>query len=456
MSGLSLGALASLAPRVRRPRFDPARLGVGQVHLGPGAFHRAHQGVFTDDAIEAGGGDWGVCALSLRTSDVARALNAQDGLYTVEIRGPSVEHRVIGSLRRAIAAANRPDDAIAAIAAPEVKVVTLTVTEKGYALDGSGALDFAHPDVAHDLEHPGAPRSTVGWLAAGLAERQGKRSGPVSIVSCDNLSRNGGKLRAATLAFAEAIDPKLAAWIAANAAFPATMVDSITPASTPELSSRVEAALGCADAACVQREAFSQWVIEDAFAGPRPAWEAAGAELVSDVEPYERLKLHVLNASHSALAYLGLPRGHTFVREAVADPELVAMVEAMVLQEVAPALPGLDVPAYWRRTRERFANPSIDHRLAQISDDGSQKLAQRVFPVLIANVRQGRPAGRLAAVVRAWLERGAQGLLKDPQSERLADWGRAGRDLATALDDPQLFPAPFREEPAVRKAVLGG
>jgi fructuronate reductase len=452
---LSLGVLGRLPAPVRRPGFDPAALAIGQVHLGLGAFHRAHQAVFTEDAIEAEGGDWGVCAISLRTPDAARALASQDGLYTVEIRGRSVEHRVIGCIRQTIAASEDQLSALRSLSAPAVKVVSLTVTEKGYALDGEGRLDFDHPDVAHDLRQMSARRSTVGWLTAGLAARRARGGGAVSIVSCDNLSRNGSRLRAATLAFAEALDPALAAWIADHAAFPATMVDSITPASTPELAARARAALGFADVGCVQREAFSQWVVEDAFAGPRPAWEAAGAELVSDVEPYERLKLHVLNASHSALAYLGLPRGHALVREAVADAELIGQVEAMVLQEIAPALPGLAAADYWRRTRERFANPNIDHRLAQISDDGSQKLAQRVYPILIANARAGRPAGRLASVARAWLERGAQGLLKDPQAQRLIEWGRAGRDLAAGLDDPQLFPPAFREDEAVRRTVLG-
>jgi fructuronate reductase len=451
---LSLATLPEVPAAVRRPRFDPAVLKSGMLHLGLGAFHRAHQAVYTDEAIEAEGGAWGVCAVSLRRPDSPAALAAQDGLYTVEARGRAIEHRVIGCIRSTGTATLEAGMVLDAFASPRTHVVTLTVTEKAYGLDAEGRLDPAHTDVAADLRSPQSPRSTVGWLAAGLAARRDRGGGPISIVSCDNLRANGVRLGDAVKAFAREAWPGLVPWIEDHAAFPSTMVDSITPASTPELATRVEAALGLADAGCVQREAFVQWVIEDRFAGPRPAWEAGGAEMVADVEPYERLKLHVLNAAHSALAYLGLPRGHALVRDAIADPELGALVEAMILQEVAPALPGLRVEPYWRAVRERFANPSIDHRLAQISDDGSLKLPQRVFPVLTANVRAGRPAGRLASVVRGWLALGAQGQLRDPQAGRLAEWGRAGADLAAALDDPQLFPDAFRTEPALRQMIL--
>jgi fructuronate reductase len=452
---LSLSTLDQVPADVRRPSFDPARLGVGILHIGLGAFHRAHQAAYTDDAIEAEGGAWGICAVSLRRPDSPQALAEQDGLFTLETRGERVQHRIIGSIRRTATAAQDPGALLDAFASPGVRLVTLTVTEKGYALDATGALDMADPDVAHDLGRPARPRSTVGWLCAGLAERRARGGGTITIASCDNLSQNGRRLEAALRAFSGSIDPELEAWIAENVAFPCSMVDSITPASTPELRARVEAALGLEDQGCVQREAFAQWVIEDRFAGPRPAWEAAGAEIVADVEPFERLKLHVLNAAHSALAYLGLPRGHALVREAIADQALAGVVEAMVLQEIAPALEGLPVAGYWRTVKTRFANPAIDHRLAQISDDGSKKLAQRILPILTANVRAGRSADRLAQVIRSWLALGAQGRLNDPQSDRLLAWGKAGASLDAAMDDPALFPPEFRNEPALRQALAG-
>ena len=451
---LSLATLAQVPPAVRTPRYDPAGLGVGILHLGPGAFHRAHQAMFTEDAIEAEGGDWGILGVALRRPETPDLLNAQDGLYTVELRGDEVQHRVIGALREGATARVEPRRVLDAFSSPRTNIVTLTVTEKGYALDGAGDLDFAHPDVALDLARPDIPFSTVGWLAAGLAERRTTGGGPLTVISCDNLNQNGRKLQAAVLAFASVADPTLVSWIEDNVAFPSTMVDSITPASTPELLERVEAAIDLTDLACVQREAFTQWVIEDAFAGPRPAWEAAGAELVSDVEAFEALKLHILNAAHSALAYLGLPRGHALVRQAIADGPLAAFLDAMILEEVAPALPLLAVDNYWGQVRERFANPNIDHALAQIAQDGSLKLAQRIFPIMAANVREGRPAGRLAQVVAAWLERGAQGALIDPQAVRLQVWGAAGRDISAALDDPALFPEAFRLDENLRRLMV--
>jgi fructuronate reductase len=237
------------------------------------------------------------------------------------------------------------------------------------------------------------------------------------VLSCDNLSRNGDKLGRAVRTFAEATDPALARWLGDAARFPNAMVDSITPAASPAAAARVSAAIGLVDQASVQREPFAQWVIEDAFAGPRPAWEAAGVEIVADVAPYERLKLHVLNACHSAMAYLGLPRGFTYVRQAMADPEIARFLEALV------------------------------------AEDGSVKLGQRLFPLLIDNVRQGRPHGRLAAVVRAWLAFAAAGEVKDAKAERLRAWRAGGAQIPAALADEELFPIAFRAEPAVRASL---
>ncbi|HUI19695.1 MAG TPA: mannitol dehydrogenase family protein [Methylocella sp.] len=446
------------AGSVRRPGYNFNRLRPGIVHLGVGAFHRAHQAVFTDDAILAAGGDWGVIGIALRRPNVPEALRAQDCLYTVETLSESPQYRVMGIIRRALTAPAQPGEVLAALAAPETHVISLTVTEKGYSLGANGGLDENHADIVHDLAEPDRPRSTIGWLVRGLAERCNRGSGPVTVISCDNLASNGRKLEAAVLTFAARLDAlrkeAVTRWIKLNATFPRTVVDCIVPATTEASRSRVAAALGLIDDACVSREPFTQWVIEDRFAGPHPAWDRAGAELVADVETFEQLKLQVLNACHSALAYLGLGRGHQLVRQAIGDPELSRLVETMVAEEIAPALPELPVADYWRKIRMRFANPMIDHRLAQIGEDGSTKLAQRVFPLLIANARAGRPAGRLASIVRAWLGLAGEGLVKDPHAARLAQWAARGRDVATALDDTILFPAPFRTDPLVRAALL--
>ena len=453
MTRLSLAALAHLPAPVAVPAFDPTQLKPGIVHLGIGAFHRAHQAVFTEDAINARGGDWGIVGASLQRADVPDALAAQDCLYTVESLGTAARYRVMGVERAALFAPRDRAQLLAALATPTTHVVTLTLSEKGYCLDASGALDFNHPDIAADLATPDAPVSAIGWLALALAARRKNDAGPLTILSCDNLGSNGEKLANAVNAFADRAWPGLTNWIAANSAFPLTLVDSIVPASTPEHRARVAAVLGVEDAASVQREAFAQWVIQDCFAGPVPAWGAVGAEIVPDIVGYQRLKLHVLNTAHSALAYLGLPRGHQYVRQAIADPELRNFLDAMMAQEVAPALAPLDVAGYWQTVKTRFDNPMIDHRLSQIAEDGSLKLPQRLFPMLVENVRAGRPFTHMAAVVRAWLALMATAPSRDPANPWLVNWAKAGADFGAALDNPNLFPAAFREEAKLRDAL---
>ena len=452
-----LGArtLGQVPAGVRRPDYDFAALRVGIVHLGLGAFHRAHQAMFTEDAIRAAGGDWGVAGVSLRHADAPAALNPQDGLYTVETLADPGSLRVVGVLRRALAATSQADAVLAAMAAAATHIISLTVTEKAYRLDASGALDLADPDILHDLTRPAKPISAVGWLTEGLARRREAGGAPLSVLSCDNLIGNGPKLQDAVRTMAEHWDAGLAAWIEAEVAFPGTMVDCIVPATSTASRARIEAGLGLTDQACVSREAFAQWVVEDRFAGPRPAWERAGVEFVADVAPHERLKLHVLNAAHSALAYLGLKHGHELVRQAIADPDLSRFADALMAEEIAPALPDLPVAAYWRGCRARFANPRLDHRLVQIGEDGSSKLAQRVYPLIIANARAGRPTKRLAAIVQAWLALAGQGRVKDPQGARLQSWAGSGCELGEIMGDPALFPDAFRAEPAVHRTLIG-
>jgi fructuronate reductase len=351
---LNRAALSRLPATVARPDFDPFQLKSGILHLGLGAFHRAHQAVFTEDAVAKKGGDWGIIAASLKHPGTPDALSEQDCLYTVEQLGTAAGYRVMGVIRKALFA---PRDRIAllgALTATSTHVVTLTLSEKGYCLAADGSLDFSHPDIVADLAQPEAPGSAIGWLALTLAERCKNGAGPLTIISCDNLKSNGGKLRAAVTAFAERAHPGLSSWIATNTAFPATLVDCIVPASDAAHRERVRNALGLEDQASVQREEFSQWVIEDRFAGPIPAWAAAGAEIVPDISGHERLKLHVLNGTHSALAYLGLPRRHDYVRQAIADGELRNFLDALVMREIAPALAPLDTSSYWRSVKTRF------------------------------------------------------------------------------------------------------
>jgi fructuronate reductase len=453
---LAATSLDVLPDAVVRPAFVPARLKCGIVHLGLGAFHRGHQAVFTDDAIGAEGGDWGIVGASLRRPDDPDGLVAQDCLYTVEMLGDTTSYRVIGAERAALFAPRDRAALLAALAAPATHVVTLTVSEKGYCLTPDGMLDTTHPDIAADLANPRMPVSAIGWLALGLETRRRTRSGPLTILSCDNLQSNGARLAAAVTLFAERAWPTLAARVDDGAGFPLTLVDSIVPASTAEHRARVAAALGVEDAASVQRETFAQWVIQDRFQGPIPAWGAAGAEIVPNIDGYQRLKLHVLNTAHSALAYLGLPRGHVHVRQAMADRHLRNFLDAMMAEEITPALSPLDVGGYWKKIKVRLENPSINHRLAQIAEDGSLKLSQRLYPILVENARASRPIARIAAIVRAWLDLMATEPVSDPARPLFAEWTRAGTDRARAqaLEQAALFPEAFRENARLRAAIL--
>jgi fructuronate reductase len=436
MHRLNRETLAGLPPNVRRPDYDFENVGVGIVHVGLGAFHRAHQAMFTEDALSAGG-DWGILGASLRHPAASQALAAQDHLYTVETLGSSMEYRVVAAIRDSLCAPAHRGRLQDALASPQTHIVTLTVTEKGYCLGADGALDFTRPEISRDLEFPTEPISAIGWIAHGLAARATQHRRPLTVISCDNLKANGTRLRDAVTAFIEYTRPDLLSWLKGNVVFPRTVVDCIVPAATDTTRSRVSEALGLEDAACVQRETFSQWVIENRFAGPRPAWERVGVQIVDDVDAYGRLKLHVLNACHSALAYLGLARGYTFVREAIADPELARFLNKLVSIEIEPALNPLPVLDYWRTVRARFANPHIDYRLSQIAEDGALKLAERIFPLMIANAGTGAPIRSLARIVRGWLD---------------SEYGET--HVQSALDDPTLFPLPIRENASLRAAIL--
>ncbi|CAM3779399.1 Polyol:NADP oxidoreductase [Bordetella sputigena] len=428
---------------IQLPRLAPARLPalaahlsplpwteprVGIVHLGLGNFHRAHQAVYTEDAMLAAGGDWGICGVSLRRPDTRDALAPQGGLYSVLIRDANGQRvRVVRALRRVLVATEEPDAVLAALRDPHVRIVTLTVTEKGYCLDPrTGGLDFAHPLIARDLRDPDHPQSVPGYLVAGLRTR---RDNPYTVLSCDNLAHNGAALRRVVLDYARALDAGLADWIEDGVAFPSTMVDRIVPATTDADRQAAAAALGCVDAWPVPAESFRQWVIEDRFPAGRPAWEQAGALLVDDVTPYETAKLRMLNGVHSTLAYLALLAGIKTVDQAVAQADLHALLHRMMSEDIAPTL---TVPADFDRARyrddllARFANPTLKHRCIQIAMDGSQKLPPRLLGTVADRLRAGHAVDRLALGIAAWMrflagrsESGAALELNDPMAERL-------------------------------------
>ncbi len=372
--------------------------------------------------------------VSLRSSAVRDVLAPQDFVYTTVAMAPSGMEtpQKIEIINDVLVAPEDPHAVLAAMADPAVRLVSLTVTEKGYCSGaGDQPLDLDHPDVRHDLGLDGAasdsgPRTAPGFILQALARRRAQAIAPFILLSLDNLPGNGRVLRAAVLAMAERLDPSLADWIAHEVRFPCSMVDRIVPATTPDLIAQVEAATGMRDEAVVAHEPFFQWVLEDDFGeGPRPAFEDAGVQQVAEVEPFERMKLRMLNGTHTALAYIGARAGHETVAEAMADPAVSARIEALWSWELAPSIivpPGTDLSDYARVLKARYQNPNIRHRLDQIAMDGSQKLPPRILDPLFANLAAGRPIDGLLDVVVAWMqfiERAA--LQQRPLADPLAD-----------------------------------
>ena len=437
---LSDATLGRLPAEVAVPAYDRAATRIGVVHFGPGAFHRAHQAVYFDDLL-ASDPHWAVCAVSLHSPGVRDALVPQDGLYTLALLGEVPRLRVVGSIREVLCAPQQPEAVLARLLDRDVRLLTLTVTEKGYCLSADG-VDLRHPDIVHDLAAPQAPASAIGWIVAGLRGRRERGLEPYTVLSCDNLADNGGRLRRAVLQYGAQLGPGLAAWIETEVAFPRSMVDSITPASDDALRAQVGARLGMEDAWPVQREPYTQWVVEDDFRNGRPPLERAGVVPSDDIAGYDRAKLRLLNAPHSALAYLGSLMGLETVAEAMRDPVLPAFVERLMREDIVPslALPrGFDPDAYIAAILARFRNPAIRHLLAQIAWDGSQKIPVRLLGTIAEALAAGRPVQRLCLPVAGWLRfvrrQALRGVpLVDPLADTLARLGVDGGGTSGDVD----------------------
>lgn len=447
---LSTSALGSLAPEVARPGYDRDAQAVGVVHFGLGAFHRAHQAVYTDAAMAAGDRDWAIAGLSLRSPAVRDQMAPQDGLYTVTERSSAGEATsLVGSIREALVAAEDGERIVGLLASPTTRIASFTVTEKGYCRAPGGSFDPAAATA----------QSIYGWLHRGLASRRDAGLPGLTLLSCDNLPDNGRVLERLLGEYLDRADPALARWVEAECAFPSTMIDRIVPATTPADLDAVERRIGLRDEGAVITEPFSQWVIEDRFAGPRPRWEARGAQFVADVRVYETAKLRMLNGAHSALAYLGLLRGHEFVHQAIADPAIRTTVDRLMRDEAAPTLdPAFDAPAYADALLARFANPALPHRLLQIAMDGSQKISQRWLATLAWHQRRGKPCPAILQALAAWIVhvRGASARVDDPLAERLAAlWREAGEGgIVDALFGAGgLFAADWQAGEADRAAI---
>ncbi|MFQ6163082.1 MULTISPECIES: mannitol dehydrogenase family protein [Sinorhizobium] len=436
---LSRKTIDRLPPTVKRPDYDLGPVTVGIVHLGIGAFHRAHQAAYTD-ALLSENPSWGICGVSLRSPETRDALQPQDGLYTLAVQdGEGSDLSVIGSVVELLCAPEDPEAVLRRMADPATRIVSLTITEKGYCHNpATGTLDEGHPDIVHDLANPARPRSAIGFIVEAISRRVSAGIAPFTLLSCDNLPGNGHVLKRIVTQFAELRDPALAAVIR-NVASPSTMVDRIVPATTDGDRSAVAAAMGLEDAWPIMTEPFRQWVIEEDFPLGRPAWEKAGALFVQDVSAFEFMKLRLLNGSHSTLAYLGYLAGAETVADAMSLPGMEALVEGLMRHEVSPTLPelpGFDLPAYRAELLQRFRNPALRHRTWQIAMDGSQKLPQRLLGSIRDRLHAEAGYDRLALGVAAWM-RYARGLdeagrpidVRDPHAARIAG-------LAQGIDEP--------------------
>lgn len=377
---------------------------VGIVHLGPGAFFRGHQAWYTHKAMELAGGDWGISCVSMHSQGVQKALKPQNGLYTLAVLDVKTEYELIGAVQEVLVSHQNYDDVLLRLTNPKTRFVTMTITEKGYCLDNEGKLDLTHSDIKADLLCA-KKVSAIGLLVEALSQRKAAGVAPFTALSCDNLTDNGKKLRAALIAYAQQFDESLAQWLEQQLICPCSMVDSITPATNDELRAQVSTELGIEDNWPIKRESFVQWVIEDILPEDKPAWDKAGATFTSDVRGFENAKLRLLNCPHSTMAYMGVLANIETVYDAMLNDELVRFIQQMVADEIIPSFVApkeLDAEQYMKDILQRFRNPAIRHLLAQIAWDGSQKLPMRILPIIEQNISNNIAIDKLCSAVVAW------------------------------------------------------
>ncbi|KGJ92604.1 mannitol dehydrogenase family protein [Colwellia psychrerythraea] len=394
-------------PVIVTPQYDRENTEIGIVHLGPGAFHRAHQAVYTENAMNLAGGNWGICGVSLRSATARDVLAKQDNLYTLAILDKEINYQIIGAIKEVLVASEQLQQVMDRLTSPNTKLVTLTITEKGYCLGSDGRLDLEHSDIAHDLSNRSQPISAIGYIVQALGQRKINSVAAFNVLSCDNVSGNGDKLRRAVIDYATQLDAALATWIEVNVAFPNAMVDSITPKTEDYTVDSVTSAIGARDEWPIQREQFTQWVIEDNWNGSRPAWEKVGVVFTSDVDGFEKAKLRLLNSLHSTLAYAGSLAGFETVYDVTSDEAFYDFICQLANQEVIGSFvppKELNVESYSKEIIERFLNPEIRHLLAQIAWDGSQKVQMRILPIIEDNLALGRSTKLLSLSLACWFE----------------------------------------------------
>lgn len=425
--------LSQLPPQVRLPAYSVASPRQGIAHIGVGGFHRAHQAYYTDALMNLGlDQDWSICGIGLRPEDrrVRDELASQDYLYTLYELGDGDGHevRVIGAISQMLLAEDGVQALIDKLASPDIRIVSLTITEGGYCIDDSSGEFMLHlPQIQHDLAHPRQPRTVFGLLCAALQQRRAAGIAAFTLMSCDNLPHNGAVTRKALLAFAARRDADLHDWIARHVSFPNAMVDRITPMTSAAHRLQLHDAHGIDDAWPVVCEPFVQWVLEDRFGNGRPAWEQVGVQFTDDVTPYEEMKIKLLNGSHLALTYLGVLKGYRYVHETMNDPLFVAYMRAYMDLDVTPQLapvPGIDLAAYKDTLVQRFSNRAIADQLERVCSDGSSKFPKFTVPTINRLLADGRDTERAALVVAAWArylkgvdENGEPFRITDPRAE---------------------------------------
>jgi mannitol 2-dehydrogenase len=433
-----------------------------------GGFHRAHQALYTDDLLNQGeDSQWGFCGVGLLKHDarIRDVMQSQDCLYTLVERSLAGDTaRVIGSIVNFSFAPDDSQKVIEQMASPATRILSLTITEGGYYISSTGELDAQHPDLQRDLANPHEPSCAFGYILEALDRRRLRGLAPFTLMSCDNIQSNGEVAKKMLMAFAELRDPQLKNWMAENCLFPNSMVDRITPATTDEHRALVKEKFGIDDGWPVMTESFKQWVIEDHFVQGRPKWEQVGAQMTSDVLPYEKMKLRLLNASHQALCYIGMLLGYQLVHETMEDPDIRRLVEKMMDEEVTPILspvPGVDLTEYKKTLIERFANPAIRDQLSRIGIYGSSGIPKFVLPTVEEQLKRGGPIKLLSFTVASWFrylngldESGKEMPMLDPMAPKLRERAKAaGKDARQLLGMREVFSEELANAPAFANQV---
>ena len=466
---LNAANLNLLDPQIHIPKYDRQKVGQSIMHVGVGGFHRAHQALYMDDLFNQGSDPrWGYCGVGLLKHDarIRDVMISQDCLYTLVERSLEGDKaRIIGSIVNFLLGPDDPEKVIEQMASPQTRIVSLTITEGGYYIDqATGDLDEKNPDIQYDLAHPHEPRCSFGYLLEALDRRRTRGHPPFTLMSCDNIQSNGEVAKKMLTAFAELRDPIFRNWLAENCIFPNSMVDRITPATTDEHRTLVKENFEIDDGWPVMTESFKQWVIEDHFVQGRPAWELVGAQMTTDVLPYEKMKLRLLNASHQALCYIGMLLGYQLVHETMGNRDIRRLVEKMMDDEVTPllaAVPGVNLADYKKTLIERFANPAIRDQLSRIGIYGSSGIPKFVLPSITEQLQRGGPIKLLSFTVASWFrylngldESGKEMPMLDPMAQTLRERAKAaGKDARQLLAMRDVFSEKLANSPAFVKQV---